>query len=419
MLIVCLLLSASIASHTAADLRLRCVNDYLFTINCSLTVPPADAPEVHWLYASDNFDQEIWCRLTEVDGGYFCSFNLSSLESEDNPVEPLNDLQRFKMSLCGSKQATTCRLLLENYQPQYHIKPNAPCCLGLSHNFSQLHFTWRSTYEEFIRYGDLTRNMLYQLQYYTLDQGNNISARELTTESLTCSVIDENLVPGAEYRAQVRSSPNQGLDPQVFYRGQWSDWSPALHWKTEPAEPEVGSASFLSGLGVELFLLCVIALLLLVFFACVKIHAYIPTPAPYFHTLYNDYHGDFKSWVVTKDKTADGLKVEETLQADTFTKCVDVQELGPRPQTPQQIRQEALYSNIPQPGADGSLPGEPCSTSTAAPAVDGSGCCMCSKQALESGVPLYSNEYCTLSAFCQSHGCSGGAVNEQRAQYEN
>lgn len=127
----------------------------------------------------------------------------------------------------------------------------------------------------------------------------------------------------------------------------------------------------------------------------------------------------FQSWVVTRDKMADGLKVEEMLQVDTFTKCVDVQELGPRPQTPQQIRQEATYSNIPHPGCDSSLLGVPYAVSTAAPAQDDSGCWMCSKQALESGVPLYSNEYCTLSAFHQSHGCSRGPVNEQRAEYEN
>lgn len=111
----------------------------------------------------------------------------------------------------------------------------------------------------------------------------------------------------------------------------------------------------------------------------------------------------------------DGLKAEEMLQIDTFTKCVDVQELGPRPQTPQ----EAVYSNIPHPGCDSSLLGEPYAVSTAAPAQRNSGCWMCGKQALESGAPLYSNEYCTLSAFHQSHGCSRAPVTEQHADYQN
>lgn len=123
--------------------------------------------------------------------------------------------------------------------------------------------------------------------------------------------------------------------------------------------------------------------------------------------------------MVTRHKTADGLKAEETLQIDTFTKCVAVEELGPRSQTPKQIRQEAMYSNIPPPCCDSLLLGEPYAVSTAAPAEDSSGCWMCSKQALESSVPLYSNEYCTLSAFHQSHSCSRGPVNEQHAEYKN
>lgn len=126
-----------------------------------------------------------------------------------------------------------------------------------------------------------------------------------------------------------------------------------------------------------------------------------------------------QSWVVTRDKMADGLKAEQTLQVDTFIKCVDVQELGPRSQTPQQIQQEAMYSNIPPQGCDSSLLGVPYAVSTAAPTEDNSGCWMCSKQALESSAPLYSNEYCTLSAFHQTHGCSRGPACQQHAQYNN
>lgn len=92
---------------------------------------------------------------------------------------------------------------------------------------------------------------------------------------------DEILIPGAEYSAQVRSSPNQ-----VSYQGQWSDWSSEIHWKTEPAGhgkssfevvkggiryrsraffafTAVTSAPFLSGLRKEFFLGAMVLLLLL------------------------------------------------------------------------------------------------------------------------------------------------------------
>lgn len=115
--------------------------------------------------------------------------------------------------------------------------------------------------------------------------------------------------------------------------------------------------------------------------------------------------------MVTRDKSADGLKAEEIPQIDTFTKCVNIQELGPQSWTPQPVWQEATYLNIPHPGCDSSLLGVPYAVSAAAPAV--------SKQGLESSVALYGNEYCTLSAFNQLHGCSRGPGNEQHAEYEN
>lgn len=46
------------------------------------------------------------------------------------------------------------------------------------------------------------------------------------------SVDDENFAPGTKYAARVRSRP----DLSVF-KGQWSDWSSEVYWKTlgEPA----------------------------------------------------------------------------------------------------------------------------------------------------------------------------------------
>lgn len=148
--------------------------------------------------------------------------------------------------------------------------------------------------------------MLYQLRYYARGQESNvrcesqtertdafgrwfqdpvcvsqISSHEMTSGSLNCNVRDEILIPGAEYGAQVRASPNQ-----ASYCGQWSDWSSEIHWKTEPAGhgkssaeavkrgfgyrsrasfafAAVTSAPLLSGLRQEFFLGAMVLLLLL------------------------------------------------------------------------------------------------------------------------------------------------------------
>lgn len=52
----------------------------------------------------------------------------------------------------------------------------------------------------------------------------------INTDSLSFSVRDAKLVADTEYAARVRSSPNQ-----VHYKGEWSDWSSEVHWKSEPA----------------------------------------------------------------------------------------------------------------------------------------------------------------------------------------
>lgn len=52
----------------------------------------------------------------------------------------------------------------------------------------------------------------------------------INTDNTDYSVDDSFFVPDSEYSARVRSSPNQ-----AFYKGEWSDWSSEVQWKTEPA----------------------------------------------------------------------------------------------------------------------------------------------------------------------------------------
>lgn len=119
------------------------------------------------------------------------------------------------------------------------------------------------------------------------------------------------------------------------------------------------------------------------------------------------------------------LKEEETLQIDTLSKCVDIQEEC-LPQFQHQFIQDSSYNNMSNHGCDSSLLGIPYAVSTmdsppgtslkslnlslqfGSPAED-SGCCFCSHTSLEMDPPFYCNEYCTLNAFHQS--CSVTAEN--------
>uniref|UniRef100_A0A3B5L6I9 Fibronectin type-III domain-containing protein n=1 Tax=Xiphophorus couchianus TaxID=32473 RepID=A0A3B5L6I9_9TELE len=372
--------NSRLPSFPDADYNLDCVNDYLFTLNCSLNTSPAASNKTYWLKVTSDLDQtEYKCLLKNTTAGFFCSLD-RSLMPDDDETERFSDDEYFEISLCENHKEI-CELLEENYEPELHIKPSAPCCLEVSHNSTRHHFTWKSTYESFTDTA-LGEYLMYQLQL----KARNIS---ITT---THFVEDQHFEPGTEYAAQVRSSPNQR-----HYKGQWSDWSSAVQWRTEPAEN-----GFIFNLPVTFGLLCALVVLVLV---CYGSHStFIPTPAPYFHSLYKDCQGDFKSWVVTQENAADVLKPEEALRIDSLVECMPVQDF--------QFHQYPSVCGCAAPlldqrGSVNSLSGYCRSCS---PAQD-SGCWLCSDTSLEKESSWYCNQYCTLSclqqAGCAAAGCHG------------
>ncbi|XP_054455449.1 interleukin-21 receptor [Anoplopoma fimbria] len=412
---------------TGVDHDIHCVNDYLFTINCSLRI--ATSPNYsgsnrsYWLTFVETFEKyEFDCMLTKINEDYFCSLKKSQ-PMPDDALYPgiFMDADSFNISVCHSQndESKICEQLVVEYEPVENIKPNAPSNLTVSHNSSQHHFTWKSTYKNYETYTGLVRNLKFQLNYYKRGDKHNMLSPEINTDFLYYYLDNRIFDPHTEYAARVRSSPNL-----ASYKGQWSDWSSEVYWKTVSAvkvHTEFPSNILVSGLGKVFIPLCVVVpVFLLLCYAPVKKwrqSAFIPTPAPYFQTLYSDCQGDFKSWVVTQENTADMLKAEETLQIDIFTKCEVVEEEEESQlQFHHQFTEGSIYSNIPDPGCDTSLLGIPYAVSTMAPpsppgsshqslalssqpgspAEGDSGCW------LEKDSPWYCNEYCTLSTFQQS-----------------
>lgn len=68
------------------------------------------------------------------------------------------------------------------------------------------------------------------IRSYSIHLFLQVVSHDITTAPTVYSVDDQMFVPGTEYAARVRSSPNL-----VFYKGQWSDWSSEVHWKIESA----------------------------------------------------------------------------------------------------------------------------------------------------------------------------------------
>ncbi|CAJ1080848.1 interleukin-21 receptor isoform X1 [Xyrichtys novacula] len=444
MLMVTLLVFAKIVclhgnAVTAVNNNLHCVSDYVSIINCSLNNEPSpnssDSNSTYWLTVVETYQElEFVCMLIKNNVDSSCSVKIYNPYTDDDyGSNDFTDNDSFDISLCHNQSngAKICKQLMKEFEPFKNVKPNPPCCLNLSHQSGRYHFTWNSTYEQYSWFTTLANEMMFQLHYYKKgDKLNVLSHGKISVAKANYSVDDHNFLPDTEYLARVRSSPNQ-----AYFEGQWSSWSSEVNWRTKPA---VNVNSFKSGLGKVFVPLCVMAPLVLLL-CCAPVKkwrksSFIPTPAPYFHTLYNDCHGDFKSWVVTQENTTNMLKAEETLQIDALTKCAEVQEgkVGLEEEKSQsQFQHEFMggstYGNITDPCHDTSLLGVPYAVSTmsplshsgglfeglyfsswelkdsapGSPAEGDSGCWLSSHSSLEKDSPWYCNEYCTLSAFQQ------------------
>uniref|UniRef100_A0A4W5QKG8 Fibronectin type-III domain-containing protein n=1 Tax=Hucho hucho TaxID=62062 RepID=A0A4W5QKG8_9TELE len=264
------------------------------------------------------------------------------------------------------------------------VKPNAPFNLTVNQMSSQYCVTWRSSYEEYLQFGNLLAdNLMYQLWFYRSGHQGNVRLRHSTN----ISVNNENFEPDTEYTVKVRSIPNQ----QVF-QGQWSEWTSEVHWRTANAVP-MFFVPLVAELQTNTFtaILCVLVPVLLILF---NKSTFIPTPAPYFQSLYTDCDGDFRSWVVTPGSGADLLKPEETLQIDTLTETIPVLDDDHSSLMPHHMIQEGPSDNLSNPAVSLS---EPESTIEA-----DSGCWLHSTTSLERESAWYSNvysssDYCTLS----------------------
>ncbi|XP_056153001.1 interleukin-9 receptor [Lampris incognitus] len=397
-------------TSTGVDHGLNCVSDY-FSINCSLSIPPThdllDNTSYLLLFQQSllDFEKDVYkCMLSPINDYYFCSFDKRSPDDYDQMRESFWDTDIFEISLCNSRDddPKNCTVLDEEYMPAKNIIPLRPCDLTVNHTSSRYHFNWKSCYEDYLPNYILIDALMYQLRFYKKDHEENVTTLHAKQTSL--SLDDDNFEPDSEYAARVQSSPDQR-----FYSGQWSEWSSEIFWKTDP--PIIPVSPLLDKRVT--FLMCVLVplLLLLCYTPVVKLrkNILIPTPAPYFQSLYSDCHGDFKTWVVTPNTNMDFLKTEETLRIDTLTKSTEVQEEDGALHSLPWSTEEDLPGGLSQQAPHASLLGlsytvtpVPPPTKTLSFSSDSetvmegdSGCWLYGDTSLDAH--WYSNEYCILS----------------------
>ncbi|XP_077359057.1 interleukin-21 receptor [Festucalex cinctus] len=359
---------------------LQCHNDFMLTISCSLLnlTSAHDSPQL-LTFAKKYTKKTYTCQLSNSGRGRrSCSVMTNTSTSTESC--DFVDFDVYGISLCESAQK--CQLLESEYMPKEHIKPNAPCCLAVSHNSSQHHFTWKNTYEKCTG-TTLTEHLKYQLRFYGRRDKDIEQFHE--TYRTNYSVDDRDFETNTEYGTEVRSKPSG-----TNFKGQWSDWSQEVRWRTTLNNDSTVDG-FLSKHGKTVFLASGVAatLVLMLCGALLKRWrrgAFVPTPAPYFQSLYGECHGDFKSWVDAQANMIITLKPEDTLQVDSHEE-----------ETAKQDR-ETAYENITSDSARLQPDdGKAARGTSSVPLIQGE-------------PPLSCNEYCTLSILQQQTTHVAGKV---------
>ncbi|KAJ8245764.1 hypothetical protein GJAV_G00260060 [Gymnothorax javanicus] len=315
--------------ETDPNYRLVCLNDYVVTVNCVLNISiENDGNHSYWLQFQGNsqtkFSSNIKkCTKVNQMGLYCCTLK---------STERFIDTEYFAIAFCNNKNAATqCEEMNESYQPKHHVKPMSPINLKVSWSSGHYRFVWDSGYETYLSRTFMKR-LRYSLQYYM--DGHPAEAKTIHSSNKTQQISDFHFVQAVDYIARVRSSPGQS-----FYRGEWSEWSSAVRWRTNVSPDATPSAkAMLLLIGSCSFLLCLL-LGILGFHRFhqtdrMKLYSSVPSPAPYFQLLYSNYNGDFLEWLVCDRKLREPFTMEQTLRMETLigaTSVADKEQFLPPP----------------------------------------------------------------------------------------
>lgn len=132
-------------------------------------------------------------------------------------------------------------------------------------------------------------------------------------------VLDpDRLTIGQEYQARVRVKPVKPID-EGHFRGEWSDWSPAVSWRSEvgksdtttnapPALPDESRTILIIGFYV-LLIIAIIIIFLVIYKARKSIgllkpkNQHVPDPSKYFQPLHTVHGGNFLKWMGCQNST--------------------------------------------------------------------------------------------------------------------
>ncbi|CAM4723845.1 unnamed protein product [Leuciscus chuanchicus] len=342
---------------------LECLSNYLSIITCSLNISDESLgnESSYWLHFRTH-EEDHNCTLKRRKQSFLCELDLS-------PNVLFNDADSYEISLHSGYHGNYSVVLEDDFMPLKHILPVPPSNLSLLWEKDRALFQWESGYDPISDF-TLIQHLQYQLSVYS-EHKYVVKAGELKV------YVDQSIFePHTSYTVRVRSRPDE-----VHYKGVWSPWAPAIHWRSGDILKKTSERS--SHIAWYFLLLP----LLLVLLSCIPYSRwrkddYIPSPAPYFR----DWDVDVQISSMRSGKVRDVMQGEESLQIDILRESTDT----PPQQTIIVYEMGTSDQDDPTPQSP-SMPYSPVGSD-----VD-SGCWIPDFVVTERGSITCSEDYCTLS----------------------
>lgn len=305
LLFIFILLCGTCQSRNSQTGDLTCVNDYMTNISCV------------WWNCNDFSNQR--CELEGIWG------------ISNKVPKPSSESQSFTCELVPqnkpSNSTRSCFLILEkayfffinkiwlsvscngslitrrHYQPGRHIKtqpPDKPVVNGNNVSWSK-----GSNFPKSIKKHE------FQLQFKDAHTSwERAKPGQLSQENY--ALLDHDLLTvGEDYQVRVRVKPVKPNNDGQF-RGEWSDWSPVVSWRSEignlPVKPGEDAVKSPKSDNMPLFLIGGILLVFIIISIIIykvkkssrplkPIQQHVPDPSKYFQPLHTIHDGNFRKWL--------------------------------------------------------------------------------------------------------------------------
>ncbi|KAK7123396.1 hypothetical protein R3I93_021728 [Phoxinus phoxinus] len=353
---------------------LECLSDYLSSITCSLNISEESLGNGSSRLHFRNNEEDHNCTLRRGRHSLLCELDLSPLL--------FTDADSYEISLHSGYHGNNFSLV--------DVRPLPPSNLSLLWEKDRALFQWESGYDPDTDFS-LIRNLQYQLSVCSEHKLYEVEAVEPKV------YMDESrFEPHTSYTVRVRSQPDQ-----VIYKGVWSLWAPAIHWRSGDILSESGwitrkqcnngagtCTEKTSEISSNIAWYFLPLSFLLVLLSCIpysrwRKYDYIPSPAPYFR----DWDVDVQICSKLSGKDRDVMQGEESLHIDIVRESTDT----PPQRTSLVYEMGTSDQDDPTPQSP-SMPHSPVGSD-----VD-SGCWIRDFAVTERGSITCSEDYCTLSS---------------------